>query len=165
LIEKIKKIKKMKEIINYNKAKHDVWRYKKEKSYQIIIEIYCQIFNFIHFLIRLNQICPKRIKMDQTWSNWTSDEIIIEIYCQIFNFIYLLIRLNQICPKQIKMDQTWSNWISDEIIRSVQNGSKWISDEIIRSVQNGSISIQFQIWWNNQICPKRIKMDQKFLSI
>ena len=33
-------------------------------------------------------------KLDQTWSNWISDEIIIEIYHKISNFIYFLIRLN-----------------------------------------------------------------------
>ena len=37
------------------------------------------------FLIRLSQICPKWIKLDQTWSHLISDEIIIEIYHQIFN--------------------------------------------------------------------------------
>ena len=108
------------------------WSY--QISDEIINEIYCQIFNFISCLIRFNQICPKWIKldqnvssdfqiylffdqngsdlskMDQTWSNWISDEIIIEIYYQIFNFIYFLIILNQIC----------------------QNGSKWIKLEQIR---------------------------------
>jgi len=61
--------------------------------------------NNFYFLIRMNQICLKWIKMDQTWSNWISDKIIIEIYHQIFNLIYFLMRLNQICPKWIKMDQ------------------------------------------------------------
>ena len=37
-------------------------------SDEIIIEIYHQIFKFIYFLIRLNQICPKWIKMDQNRS-------------------------------------------------------------------------------------------------
>ena len=43
-------------------------------SDEIIVEICHQIFNFIHFLITLNQICPKWTKMDQTWSNnrWNS---------------------------------------------------------------------------------------------
>ena len=66
-------------------------------------------FSTLLFFIRLNQICPKLIKMDQTWSNLIFDETIIEIYHQIFNFIYFLIRLNQLCPEWIKMGQTWSN--------------------------------------------------------
>ena len=90
------------------------WSY--QISDEIINEIYRQIFNFISCLIRFNQICPKWIKldqnvssdfqiylffdqngsdlskMDQTWSNWISDETIIEICHQIFNFIYILIR-------------------------------------------------------------------------
>jgi hypothetical protein len=124
--------------------------------------------------------------MDQTWSNWISDETIIEIYHQIFNFIYFLIRLNQICPQWIKlyqigflmkqslnyiirfstlfifwsvesdlstMDQILSNYISDEIIIEIYNirfsnpfiyWSKWI-----RSVENGSNLIRFDFWWNN----------------
>ena len=105
------------------------WSY--QISDEIINEIYRQIFNFISCLIRFNQICPKWIKldqnvssdfqiylffdqngsdlskMDQTWSNWISDEIIIEIYHQIFKFIYFLIKMDQICPKWIKLDQIW----------------------------------------------------------
>ena len=132
------------------------------KCFSRFCNLFSQIFHFFHifnfwwnnhwnissdfhFFIRLNQICPKLIKMDQTWSNLISDEIIIEIYHQIFNFIHFLIRLNQICPKWIKMDQTWSNWISDEIII-----------EIYHQIFN---FIYFLIRLN-QICPKWIKLDQ-----
>ena len=88
-------------------------------SDEIINEIYHQIFKFIYFLIKMDQICPKWIKTDQTWSNLISDETIIEIYHQIFNFIYFLIRFNQSVQNGsnlIKPDQTWSNLISDETI-------------------------------------------------
>ena len=40
-----------------NLIKLDFWWYS--------IEIYHQIYNFIYFLIRLNHICPKWIKLDQ----------------------------------------------------------------------------------------------------
>ena len=99
-------------------------------------------------MIRLNQICPKWIKMDQAWSNWISDEIIIEIYHQNFNFINFLIRFNQVCPKWIKMNQSWSNWISDEtiieIIRFSTLSTFWL--DWIRSLQN----CQYNQY--NQIC-------------
>ena len=65
-------------------------------------------------------------EMDQTWSNWISDEIIIEIYHPIFNFIHFLIRFNQICQN---FNFFWSKWI--------------------RSVQNGSNLIKLNFWWNN----------------
>ena len=69
--------------------------------------------------------------MDQTWSNWISDEIIIEIYHPIFNFINFLIRYNHIC----------------------QNGSKWIKlDQIdfpnVFSKFSTFLHI-FNFWWNN----------------
>ena len=67
-------------------------------------------FSNYFFLIRMNQICPKWIKIDQTWSNWIFDEIIIEIYHQISKFIYFLIwsKMDQNGSKWIKLDQTWS---------------------------------------------------------
>ena len=52
------------------------------------------IWSFIHLFfyfspkLRSYLFCPKWIKMEQTWSNWISDEIIIEIYNQIFNFFW-----------------------------------------------------------------------------
>ena len=132
------------------------------------------IFNF--FLIRLNQICPKWIKLDQTWSHLISDEIIIEIYHQIFNFIYFWsdwirsVKIDQNGSNWIKMDQNWSKWIQTD-----QNWSNWISDEIsieiyhqifnfiyflikmdqtwskrIKLDQNGSKLIKLDFWWNNQ---------------
>ena len=134
-------------------------------------------FQFSNFFIRLNQICPKWIKMDQTWSNLISDEIIIEIYYQIFNFIYFLIRFNQICPKWIKMDQTWSNLIFDEIIIEIyhwsdfqlwlfldqiksdpskmdQTWSYWISDKIIIEIYHQLFNFIYFLIRLDQIHPK-----------
>ena len=36
-------------------------------SDEIVIEIYHQIFSLIHFLIKIDQICPKCIKLGQIW--------------------------------------------------------------------------------------------------
>ena len=67
------------------------------------------------FLIFLDQICPKWIKLDQTWSNWISHQsknVTIKschIYrkdkngCFVFDFFG---------SDLSKMDQTWSNLIS-----------------------------------------------------
>ena len=110
-------------------------------------------------LSKMDKNGSKWIKMNQTWSNWFSDEIIIEIYHQIFNFIYFLIRLNLICPKGIKMDQTWSNWISDEIIIEIYHQIfnfiyflirlNQICPKYIKMDQNGSNLIKLDFWWNN----------------
>ena len=122
-----------------------------KKSLKHIIRLSTLIF----ILIRLNQICPKWTKMDETWSNLISDEIIIEIYHPIFNFIYFLIRFNQICPKWIRMDQTWSNLISDEIIIEIycQIFNFIFFDQIESDLslmdQNGSNLIKLDFWWNN----------------
>ena len=64
------------------------------------------------FLIRFDQICPKRIKLDQIWISHLSKNVDIKI-CHIYhenNYGQLfLTRSDEICPKWIKMDQTWSN--------------------------------------------------------
>ena len=62
------------------------------------------------FLIFLDQICPKWIKLDQIGfppqsKNYRKDKMAV----------LFLIFLDQICPKWIKLDQTWSNWISSPI--------------------------------------------------
>ena len=69
------------------------------------------------FLIFLDQICPKWIKLDQTWSKWISHKSksvsikSFHIYkknknaCFIFDFFG---------SDLSKMDQTWSNWISHQ---------------------------------------------------
>ena len=117
--------------------------------------------------------------MDQTWSNWISDEIIIEIYHQIFNYIYFLIRLNQIFPKWIKMDQTWSIWwnnhwrisldfqiylffdqIESDLSKMDLPASNWISDEIIIEIYHQIFNYIYFLIRLNQIFPKWIKMDQ-----
>ena len=63
----------------------------------------------VWFWIFLDQICPKWIKMDQTWSNWRSHQsknVAIKscrIYHEDTNGQKILIRLDQICPKWIKI--------------------------------------------------------------
>ena len=134
---------------------------------------------FYFFLIKSKQICPKWIKMDQTWSNWISDEIIIEIDHQIFKFIYFLIRLNQICPKWIqngsnliKLDFWWNyhwnissdfqfylflirlNQICPKWIKMDQTWSNWIYDEITIEIYHQIFSFIYLLIRLNQICPK-----------
>ena len=82
---------------------------------EIINEIYHPIFNFIYFLIRLNQICQNEsewIKRDRKGSNliklyfWWNNNWNISSDFQL----YCLIRFNQICQNEsewIKTDQTW----------------------------------------------------------
>jgi hypothetical protein len=163
------------------------------KCFSRFCNLFSQIFHFFHifnfwwnnhwnissdfhFFIRLNQICPKLIKMDQTWSNWIYEEIIIEIYRQIFNLIFFW--LTQISPKGIKMDLTWSNWIFDETIIEIyhqifnfihfltrlnqlvskmdQTWSNWISDEIIIEIYHQIFN--FIIFY--QVESDLFKMDQ-----
>ena len=63
----------------------------------------------ILFLIRLDQICPKWIKLDQMCIFHLSKNVTIKS-CQIYlknNHDQLfLTRSDEICPKWIKMDQT-----------------------------------------------------------
>ena len=61
----------------------------------------------IYFWGPIGSDVSKWIKMDQTWSNWNSDEIIIDIYHEIFNFIFFY----QIESDVSKMDQNGSNLI------------------------------------------------------
>ena len=107
-----------------------------------LIKMYHLIFKFYFF----DQNGSDLSKMDQTWSNWISDEIIIEIYYQIFNFIYFLIRLNQICQKWIKMDQIrfLMKYSLKYIIRFLTLSIFW--SDLIRSFQN------CQLDQYNQIC-------------
>jgi hypothetical protein len=55
-------------------------------------------FQLYFFLIRLNQICPKWIKLDQIGFLINDQRNISSDF-----FFYLLMRLNQICPKWIKI--------------------------------------------------------------
>ena len=94
----------------------------------------CQVVTFtkrikmsVWFWIFLDQICPKWIKMDPTWSNlikldqtlwnWISHQSknVTTKSCHIYkknnNGCFIWIFLDQICPKLIKLDQTWSNLI------------------------------------------------------
>ena len=64
----------------------------------IKFEIYHQIFKFIYFLIRLNQIFPKWIKMDQTrsiwWNNhWNYHVLLFCIVYYLFNIFNLFNQL------------------------------------------------------------------------
>ena len=70
----------------------------------------------ILFLIFLDQICPKWIKLDKTWSNWklsngsTYQKIvsikIFHIYKKDANYTFFYFFGCDLS----KMDQTWSNW-------------------------------------------------------
>ena len=91
-------------------------------SDEIIIEIYHQIFNFIYFLIRLNQIC-------QNESEW--------------------IKLDQNGSNLIKLDFWWNNhWNTSSDFQHYlffdQNESN-----LSKLDQNGSNLIKFDFWWNN----------------
>jgi hypothetical protein len=81
----------------------------------------------VWFWIFLDQICPKWIKLDQTWSNWISHQsknVTIKschIYkkdnngCFILDFFGSdLSKVDQSWSNLIKLDQTWSNWISHQ---------------------------------------------------
>ena len=135
----------------------------------------------------MDQIGSKRIKMDETWSDWISDEIIIEIHHQIFNLQFLLIRLNQICPKWIKLksnlitfdfwlDNHWNissdfqlyiffDQIESDLSKMDQPGSNWISDEIIIEIYHQIFSFIHFVIKMDQICPKWIKMDQTWSNL
>ena len=75
------------------------------------------------FLIFLDQICPKWIKLDQTWSNWISYQsknVTIKrchIYrkdkngCFVFDFFG---------SDLSKMDQTWSNLIKLDFLTNLK---------------------------------------------
>ena len=76
------------------------------------------------FLIFLDQICPKWIKLDQTWSNWISHQsknVTIKschIYRKDRNDYFIFDFLDQICQKWIELDQTfwpetdfWQWWL------------------------------------------------------
>ena len=69
------------------------------------------------FLIFLDQICPKWIKLDQDWISHRSKNVTIKschIYKKDKNGCFVFDFFDQICPKWIKLDQTWSNWISHQ---------------------------------------------------
>jgi hypothetical protein len=138
------------------------------KCFSRFCNLFSQIFHFFHifnfwwnnhwnissdfhFFIRLNQICPKLIKMDQTWSNWIYEEIIIEIYRQIFNLIFFLIdsdlsKRDQNGSNLIKLDFWWNNYWN--ISSDFQLYSFFDQIESAR-VQNGSNLIKLDFWWNN----------------
>ena len=76
-----------------------------------LLTLYNKYGHFV--LIRLDQICPKWIKLDQMCIFHLSKNVTIKS-CQIYlknNHDQLfLTRSDEICPKWIKMDQTWSNF-------------------------------------------------------
>ena len=116
------------------------------------------IFNFIYLLIamiRFNQICSKQIIMDQTWSNWISDEIITQMNCQMFILSILwsdLIIFVQKGSKWIKLDPI--GFLMKCMIRF---SSLFIFDRIVSDLsktdQNGSNLIKFVFWlfWSDLI--------------
>ena len=76
-----------------------------------LLTLYNKYGHFV--LIRLDQICPKWIKLDQMCIFHLSKNVAIKS-CQIYlknNHDQLfLTRSDEICPKWIKTDQTWSNF-------------------------------------------------------
>ena len=112
------------------------------------------------FWIFLDQICPKWIKLDQTWSNLIKLDFspIEKCYHKKLPHLqkgwqwlfYFGFFLDQICPKLIKLDQTGFSPIKkDVIIKSCHINRKyrnncWIFLSFwIRSVKNGSNLIKF----------------------
>ena len=68
----------------------------------------------ILFWIFFDQICPKWIKMDQTWSNWIShksNNVSIESFYIYKKDKNVCLILDFVGSDLYKMDQTWSNWI------------------------------------------------------
>ena len=120
------------------------------------------------FLIFLDQICPKWIKLDQTWSNLIkldqigfphqSKNVTIKS-CHIYRkdkmAVLFLIFFDQICPKWIKLDQIGFSHQSKNvpikichIYRKDKNGCfVFVLFFLIRSVQNGPnlIKVDFSL--------------------
>ena len=108
-----------------------------------------------------DQIRPKWIKLDQTWSNWISHQsknVTIKschIYKKDNNDCFILdlfgsdlSKLDQTWSNLIKLDQTWSNWISHQ--------SKNVSIKschIYKKNNNGCFILNFskheldKTWW------------------
>ena len=101
--------------------------------------------------------------IDQTRSNYISDEVIIEIYHQTYNFFWSdlirSVKMDKNGSKWIKIDQNGSNWISDELIIEIYHQvfnliyllirfSNFLWSKWIRSVQTGSNLIKLNFWWN-----------------
>jgi hypothetical protein len=111
------------------------------------------------FLIFLDQICPKWIKLDQIGflTNLKKDKN---------DYYFLFIFLDQICPKWIKLDQTWSN-----LIKLDQTWSNWIGCtypkmlvyKIVAFTMRIKMVILFFIFLD-QICRIWIKLDQTWLN-
>ena len=97
-------------------------------------------------------------KMDQTWSNWISNQsknVTIKschIYRKDKNGCLFLIFLDQICPKWIKLDQTWSNWISHQsknvTITNCHIYRKDKNDRLIFDFFGSDLSKMDQTWSN-----------------
>ena len=135
----------------------------------------------VWFLIFLDQICPKWIKLEQLDFWWNNHWNILSDFQPYIFFI----RLNQICQngsEWIKLDQNRSNLISDEIIIVIyiqiyqqysffdqiyldlfkmdQTWTNWISDEIIVKIYHQIFNFIYFLIRLNQMCPKWFKMDQ-----
>ena len=100
-----------------------------------------------------NLICPKWIKIDQTWSKWISRQsknVTIKsrhIYKKHKNGCFIL---DFFGSDLSKMDQTWSNWISHK--------SKKVSLKVFTFTKRIKMSVWFWIFLDF-ICPKWIKLD------
>jgi hypothetical protein len=102
-----------------------------------------------------DQIESALAKMNQTWSNWISDEIIIEIHHQIFNFIIFyqvesdLSKIDQNGSNLIKFDFWWNNYWNISSDFQLYLFFDQIKSALSRMDQNGSNLIKLNFWWNN----------------
>ena len=107
------------------------------------------------FLIRLDQICPKWIKLDQIWISHLSKNVTIKSchnYHENKHGQLFWIRSDQICPKRIKMDQIWIFHLSKHVTIK--------SCHIYHENKHGQL-----IWIRSDlICPKWLKLDQLWIS-
>ena len=117
------------------------------------------------FLIFLDQICPKWIKLDQTWSNWISRQsknVTIKS-CHIYKKDNNGRSVFDFCGSDLsKMDQTWSKWISHK--------SKSVSIDsfhIYKKNKNGCFIFYFWIRSSklDQTWSNLIKLDQTWSNL
>ena len=111
------------------------------------------------FLIFLDLIRPKWIKLDQTWSKWISHQsknVTIKschIYRKDKNGRFVFDFLDLIYPKWIKLDQTWSKWISHK--------SKSVSIKSFHIYKNNNIGCLIFDFFGSDLS----KMDQTWSNL
>ena len=112
-------------------------------SDEITIEIFHRIFRSIYCLIRFNQICPKWIKMDQTWSKC------IIWFSNLFIFWSKWIRSVQNGSNLIKLNFWWNNHWNISSDFQLYLFFDQIESDLSKMDQNGSNLIKLDFWWNN----------------